>query len=321
MKTAYKLGLLLAFALALASGEPLAQGYPNKPMRMVIPFSPGGGNDIVGRIIAAKMSEGLGQPVVVENRPGAEGAIAARNVANAAPDGLSILIGPTGTMTINPAIYSKLPYDTLRDFRPVTMIGSYSLILAVNPSLPVRTTRELIEYAKARPTQVNYGSTSGLLHLASELFNQQAGTKFMRIPYKGNGDVLTALISGEITMELGGVELAGALKAGKVRGLAITRSTRDPSWPDLPTMVEAGLPGMELTAWVGMFVASGTPTPIVQRLQKEVARIVALPDIRERFASLGLAPSGISPEDFTRRVAEDIARWTKVAKEANIKAD
>lgn len=322
MKTAHKiLGLFLAFALALASGEPTAQGYPNKPMRMVIPFSPGGGNDLVGRIIAAKMPEGLGQPVIVENRPGADGAIAARNVANAAPDGLSILIGPSGTMTINPAIYSKLPYETLRDFLPVTMIGTYSLILAVNPSLPVRTTRELIEYAKARPTQVNYGSTSGLFQLASELFNQQAGTKFVRIPYKGNGDVLTAVISGEITMELGGPELAGALKAGKVRGLAITRPTRDPAWPDLPTMAEAGFPGMEIVVWVGMFVPMGTPTPIVQRLHQEVVRVLALPDIRERFASLGFAPSGISPEDFARRVAQDIARWTKVAKEANIKAD
>jgi tripartite-type tricarboxylate transporter receptor subunit TctC len=231
-------------------------------------------------------------------------------------------MGPSGTMTINPAIYSKLPYATLRDFAPVTMIGLYSLILIVNPSLPAHTTRELIEYARARPTQVNYGSTSGLFQLASELFNQQAGTKFQHIPYKGAGDMLTAVLSGELTMVLADpVSAAGALKAGKVRGLAITGSTRHPSWPDLPTMSEAGLAGMDITIWFGLFVPAGTPAPIVQRLHQEVVRIIALPDIRERLATLGVDPSGMSPEDFTRRVAEDIARWTKVAKEANIKAD
>ena len=323
MKTAYKVtGLFLAFALALACRESPAQSYPSRPMRMVIPFTTGGGNDIVGRIVAAKMSEALGQPVVVENRPGAQGVIAAENVAKAAPDGHSILMGPSGTMTINPAIYSKLSYATLRDFAPVTMIGTYSLILIVNPSLPARTTRELIEYAKARPAQVNYGSTSALFQLASELFNQQAGTKFQHIPYKGAGDMLTAVLSGELTMVLGDpVSAAGALKAGKVRGLAITGSTRHPSWPDLPTMAEAGLAGMDITIWFGLFVPAGTPTPIVQRLHQEVVRIIALPDIRERLAALGVDPSGMTPEDFTRRVAEDIGRWTKVAKEANIKAD
>ena len=323
MKTAYKVpGLFLAFALALTFGECSAQSYPSRPLRMVIPFTTGGGNDIVGRIVAAKMSEGLGQPVVVENRPGAQGVIAVENVSKAAPDGHSILMGPSGTMTINPAIYSKLSYATLRDFAPVTMIGSYSLILIVNPSLPARTTRELIEYARARPAQVNYGSTSGLFQLASELFNQQAGTTFQHIPYKGAGDMLTAVLSGELTMVLADpVSAAGALKAGKVRGLAITGSTRHPSWPDLPTMAEAGLAGMDITIWFGLFVPAGTPTPIVQRLHQEVVRIIALPDIRERLATLGVDPSGMSPEDFSRRVAEDIARWTRVAKEANIKAD
>ena len=323
MKTAYKIPcLLLAFALALACGVSTAQTFPNRPMRMVIPFTTGGGNDIVGRIVAAKMSEGLGQPVVVENRPGAQGVIAAENVAKAAPDGHSILMGPSGTMTINPAIYSKLPYATLRDFAPVTMIGLYSLILIVNPSLPVHTVRELIDYAKARPTQVNYGSTSGLFQLASELFNQQAGTRFQHIPYKGAGDMLTAVLSGELTMVLADpVSAAGALKSGKVRGLAITGAARHPSWPDMPTMAEAGLAGMDITIWFGLFVPAGTPMPIVQRLHQEVVRILALPDVRERFATLGVDPSGMSPEDFTRRVAEDIARWTRVAKQSNIKAD
>ena len=323
MKSAYKIsGLFLAFALALACGATMAQSYPSRPMRMVIPFTTGGGNDIVGRIVAAKMTEGLGQPVVVENRPGAQGVIAVENVLKSPPDGHSILMGPSGTMTINPAIYSKLSYATLRDFAAVTMIGTYSLILIVNSSLPARTTGELIEYAKARPTQVNYGSTSALFQLASELFNQQAGTKFQHIPYKGAGDMLTAVLSGELTMVLGDpVSAAGSLKAGKVRGLAITGSTRHPSWPDLPTMAEAGLAGMDITIWFGLFVPAATPAPIVQRLHQEVVRIVALPDIRERLATLGVDPSGMSPEDFTRRVAEDITRWTKVAKEASIKAD
>jgi tripartite-type tricarboxylate transporter receptor subunit TctC len=309
-------------ATGISSSVALAQAFPNKPLRLVIPFTTGGGNDIVARIVAAKMSDGLGQPVVAENRPGAQGIIAVENVAKSAPDGHSILMGPSGPMSINPAIYAKLPYNTLRDFQPISMIGSFPLILVVNPSTSVRSVKDLVEFARANPSKINYGSTAATFQLSSELFNLQTGTRFQHIPYKGSGDMVNAVMSGEITMALADPPpSAGPLKGGKVRGLAITASARHPSWPDLPTLAEAGVPGMDITIWMGLFVPAGTPTAIVTRLHQELVRVLALPDVRERMAGLGVDPSGMSPEDFTKRVAADIARWTRVAREANVKAE
>lgn len=313
---------LMAIMMAIGSSGAWAQAFPNKPLRLVIPFTTGGGNDIVARIVAAKMSDGLGQPVVVENRPGAQGIIAVENVAKSAPDGHSILMGPSGPMSINPAIYAKLPYNTLRDFQPISMIGSFPLILVVNPSTSVRSVKDLVEFARANPSKINYGSTAATFQLSSELFNLQTGTRFQHIPYKGSGDMVNAVMSGEITMALADPPpSAGPLKGGKIRGLAITASARHPSWPDLPTLAEAGVPGMDITIWMGLFVPTGTPTAIVTRLHQELVRVLALPDVRERMAGLGVDPSGMSPEDFTKRVAADIARWTRVAREANVKAE
>ena len=313
---------LMAIMMAIGSSGAWAQAFPNKPLRLVIPFTTGGGNDIVARIVAAKMSDGLGQPVVVENRPGAQGIIAVENVAKSAPDGHSILMGPSGPMSINPAIYAKLPYNTLRDFQPISMIGSFPLILVVNPSTSVRSVKDLVEFARANPSKINYGSTAATFQLSSELFNLQTGTRFQHIPYKGSGDMVNAVMSGEITMALADPPpSAGPLKGGKIRGLAITASARHPSWPDLPTLAEAGVPGMDITIWMGLFVPTGTPTTIVTRLHQELVRVLALPDVRERMAGLGVDPSGMSPEDFTKRVAADIARWTRVAREANVKAE
>ena len=313
------LGLM---AIGLGSNGAWAQAFPSKPLRLVIPFTTGGGNDIVARIVAAKMSDGLGQPVVVENRPGAQGIIAVENVAKSAPDGHSILMGPSGPMSINPAIYAKLPYNTLRDFQPISMIGSFPLILVVNPSTSVRSVKDLVEFARANPSKINYGSTAATFQLSSELFNLQTGTRFQHIPYKGSGDMVNAVMSGEITMALADPPpSAGPLKGGKVRGLAITASARHPSWPDLPTLAEAGVPGMDITIWMGLFVPTGTQNAIVTRLHQELVRVLALPDVRERMAGLGVDPSGMSPEEFTKRVAADIARWTRVAREANVKAE
>ena len=314
-------GLCLV-ATGIGSSGAWAQSFPNKPLRLVIPFTTGGGNDIVARIVAAKMSDGLGQPVVVENRPGAQGIIAVENVAKSAPDGHSILMGPSGPMSINPAIYAKLPYNTLRDFQPISMIGSFPLILVVNPSTSVRSVKDLVEFARANPSKINYGSTAATFQLSSELFNLQTGTRFQHIPYKGSGDMVNAVMSGEITMALADPPpSAGPLKGGKVRGLAITASARHPSWPDLPTLAEAGVPGMDITIWMGLFVPTGTQNAIVTRLHQELVRVLALPDVRERMAGLGVDPSGMSPEEFTKRVAADIARWTRVAREANVKAE
>jgi tripartite-type tricarboxylate transporter receptor subunit TctC len=315
------LGVLIAAATWLASTA-VAQEYPTKPVRIVVGYSAGGGNDIVARLLSVKMSEGLGQPVIVENKPGAQSIIAAELVAKAPADGYTILMGPSGPMTMNPATYSKLPYSPVRDFAPISMIGSFPLLLTVSASLPVRSAKELVEYAKARPNEVNYASSAAAFQLATELFKQKTGTHFVQIPYKGSGDSIKALMAGEVTMTIvDPPPLTGPLKGGAVRALAVTAAQRHPSWPDVPTMAEAGIPDMDITLWMGLFVPAAAPAPIVSKLQAEVARVVRLPDIRERMHQLGMDPSGGTSDELRRRMAADIERWTAVAQAANIKSD
>lgn len=314
----------IAFAAALsataqAQDDP-ARNYPNKPIRIVVGYSAGGGNDIVARVIGAKMSEGLGQSVIIENKPGAQSIIAAEYVAKSAPDGYTILMGPSGPMTMNPATYSKLPYNPLKDFVPISMIGSFPLILVVNPSLPAQSVKALVEYAKSKPDGVNYAASAAPFQLASELFNMKTGTKFAYIPYKGSGDSVKAVMAEEVTMTITDPPpVVGSLKAGKVHGLAITSATRHPAFPDIPTMAEAGMSDMEITIWMGLFLPAHTPAAIVAKLHDEVVRVVRLPDIRERLATLMVDPVGNTSEELGRRVAADIARWTTVARTANIK--
>jgi tripartite-type tricarboxylate transporter receptor subunit TctC len=319
--------LLAAVLYAWTTGHALAQadaarGFPERPVRMVVPFGAGGGTDTIARVIAGRIGESLGQPVIVENRPGAQGIIACEFVQRAAPDGHTILIATSGPMAANAAIYSKLPYHPVRDFTPVTMIGTYTLIMVVNSSLPVNSLGELIAYGKARPDKVNYGSSGSLGQLVSELFNQRAGTRFQYIPYKSSGDFVAALLSNEVTMALSDTPpISGHIRAGKLRALAITSASRHPAWPDVPTMAEAGLPDFVVEFWNGFFVPVRTPAPIVRRLHKEVESVIALPEVRERLNGLGVDPSGMPGEAFAKIVAADIARWTAVAKAANIKAE
>jgi tripartite-type tricarboxylate transporter receptor subunit TctC len=297
-----------------------AKNFPGKPIRIIVGYSAGGGNDIIARVVSAKMAEGLGQPVIVENKPGAQSIVAAEYVAKAAPDGYTILMGPSGPMTMNPATYSSLPYSPLRDFAPVSMIGSFPLILVVSPTLPAQSVKDLVEYAKTRPNDINYSASAGPFQFASELFNLKTGTKFAYIPYKGSGDSVTAVMSGQVTMTITDPPpVVGSLKGGKVRGLAITSATRHPAFPDIPTMAEAGMSDMEITIWMGLFVPARTSAAIVKKLQEEVARVVRLPDIRERLATLMVDPVGGTSEELGRVVASDIARWTAVARSANIK--
>jgi tripartite-type tricarboxylate transporter receptor subunit TctC len=316
-----RLACLAAASSAIAAVH-AQQDFPNRPIRIIVGYAAGGGNDIIVRVVAPKLSEGLGQPVIIENRPGAQGIVSCEIVAKAAPDGATLLMGPSGPMTMNPALYSKLPYDPLKDFAPISMIGDFPLILVVSASLPVNSVKELVAYAKSRPDQVNYAASAAPFQLAAELFNQKTGTKFVHIPYKSSGESVGAVMSGQVTMTIMDPPPAiGPLKGGKLRGLAVTGAARDPNWPEVPTLAEAGVPDVEIRLFTGFLAPAATPPAIVKRLQEEVARVVRLPEIRERLDQMAIVPSGNTPEEFRRIIARDIAKWTAVAKAANIKAD
>jgi tripartite-type tricarboxylate transporter receptor subunit TctC len=315
--------LCIAVGLLLLGSQALAQeAYPNKPIRIVVGYAAGGGNDIIVRVMQPEMQKGLGQPIVVENKPGAQSIIAAELAARSAPDGYTIFMGPSGPMTINPATYSKLPYSPQRDFAPISMICEFPLLVTVDAKLPIRSVKELIAYAKANPGKSNYASSAGIFQITTELFKQRTGTSIEMIPYKSSGESVQAVIGGQVMMTIvDPAPATGALKAGTLRGLAVTSGKRHPSWPDLPTMAEAGVPDMEVPVWTAFFAPAKTPPAIVARLQKEVARVVQTAEVRERFAQMGLDPVGGSSDDLAHRVARDIEKWTAVAKAANIKND
>jgi tripartite-type tricarboxylate transporter receptor subunit TctC len=308
--------------VALAAPAAAQDSYPSKPIRIIVGYSAGGGNDIIVRVMQPELAKGLGQPVVVENRPGAQSIVAAELVAKAPADGYTLLMGPSGPMTINPATYSKLPYHPQRDFAPISMICSFPLIAVVSSSLPVKNIQDLVAYAKANPGKSNYASSAGVFQLTTELFKQKTGTQFEMIPYKGSGESIQAVIAGQVTMTIvDPAPAAGPLKAGTIRGLAVTSAQRHPNWPDVPTMAEAGVPDMEVPVWTAFFAPAKTPPAIVARLQKEVARVVHLPEVKERFATMGLVPVGSTQEELARVVTRDIEKYTAVAKAANIKND
>jgi tripartite-type tricarboxylate transporter receptor subunit TctC len=313
---------ILIAALALLAAPALAQDYPNKPIRILVGYAAGGGNDIIVRVMTNELSKGLGQPVIVENKPGAQSIIAAELAARAAPDGYTIFMGPSGPMTINPATYSKLSYSPTRDFAPISMICEFPLIVTVDAALPIRSVKELIEYAKANPGKSNYASSAGIFQITTEMFKQRTGTAIEMIPYKSSGESVQALIGHQVMLTIVDPPPAtGPLKAGTIRGLAVTSGKRHPSWPDLPTMAEAGVPDMEVPVWTAFFAPAKTPAAIVARLQKEVARVVHTAEVKEKFAGMGLEPVGGSSEDLGRRVERDIEKWTAVARKANLKND
>ena len=315
--TALLTSAVVAFPLSAAAQE----NYPGKPIRIVIGYSAGGGNDIIVRVMTPELSKGLGQPIIVDNKPGAQSIIAAEYVAKQPADGYTILMGPSGPMTINPATYSRLPYDPVRDFAPISMICSFPLLLVVDPKLPVKSVKELIDYAKANPGKSNYASSAGIFQIASEMFKQRTGTKIEMISYKGSGESVQSVVASQVMMTLvDPPPVTGPLKSGTVRGLAVTSPQRHPSWPDLPTLKEAGV-DMEVPVWTAFFAPAKTPPAIVARLQKEVARVVQTPEVKERFAGMGLDPVGGSSEALAKQVAADIQKWTPVARAANIKND
>jgi tripartite-type tricarboxylate transporter receptor subunit TctC len=305
---------LFSCATALAQVE-----YPNRPIRIVVGFTPGGGNDIIARLFGQKLSESLGQPVVIENKPGAGAILATEYVARSAPDGYTLLVGASGAMVINPAVYEKLSYDTVRDFKPVSELGSFPLILIVNAKSPLKSLADLVAYAKANPDKANYSSSSAAFQLATELFKQKTGAPMQMIPYKGANDSVTAVISGEVTATIADAgPVTGQVNGGNARALAVAAPTRAESLPDVPTMKEAGA-DVEAVLWSGIFVPAATPPEIVSKLEAEFVRIARLPDVVSRLKQLNIDSVGNSSEEFSRIIAADLERWKAVARAGNIK--
>jgi tripartite-type tricarboxylate transporter receptor subunit TctC len=306
-----------------APGAAHAQGaYPNKPIRMVVGFPPGGANDLLGRLIGQKMQEAWGQSVVVDNKPGANAIIATEIVAKAPNDGYTLLIGASGAMVFNPGLYAKLPYDPVKDFAPVTMIGSFPLILTVNPKVPARDVKELIALARREPGKLNYSAGSSPFQLAAELFKDRTKTSLTHIPYKGSVQAVQAVMAGDADLTfVDSPPVIPQIKAGKVKGLAITSKARSAIAPEMPTMLEAGVPDYEVVLWTSLFAPAGTPAEIVSKLQQEVAKIVQMPDIKERFAGLGIDPVAGTPDALAATMKAEIAKWSAIAKSAGVKAE
>jgi tripartite-type tricarboxylate transporter receptor subunit TctC len=309
-------------ASANAQGAASGAAYPTKPVRLIVPFSPGGSTDVTARILAQKLSDAWRQQVVVDNRAGAGGNIGAEAVARAAPDGYTLLLATTGVMSINHRLYRNLPFDALKDFAPVTQIGGLPLILIVHPSLPVRTVKDLVAVAKARPGQLSYASSGvgSATHMTAELFRMMAGVDIVHIPYKGSGQAMADLIGGQVGVAFDQITSSlPQVQSGKLRALAVTSAKRFPSVPDLPSVAEAGIPGYESVSWNGIAAPAATPREIVNRIQQEVARALQAPDIKERFFKDGIEPVGSTPDAFAAHIRSERAKWEKVVERAGIK--
>ncbi|MEA3156749.1 MAG: hypothetical protein QOK44_4338 [Betaproteobacteria bacterium] len=312
--------LLVLFAAACMSSA-AAQTYPSKPIRFIVPFPPGGGNDTMARAFGQKMSEGFAQPVVIDNRPGAGGNIGAETAARALPDGYTVFLGGVGSHGINPNLQAKLPYDPIKDFAPISLIASAPLVIVVPPSLPIKSVSDLVQLAKARPGELNYASSGSgtIAHLSAELLNSMAKIKLEHVPYKGTGPALTDLLAGRVqVMFNSAVSILPQVRSGKLRAVAMTAAKRSAAMPDLPTVAESGVPGYEAASWYGVLAPAATPRPIVQKLNSEIVRIARTPDVRERLAADGADPVGSSPEEFAAYIKRELARWARVIEQARI---
>jgi tripartite-type tricarboxylate transporter receptor subunit TctC len=297
-----------------------AQTIPQKPVRIIIGQAAGGGMDILARLLAQKMSDSLGQAVIVENKPGATGIIATDFVAKSPADGNTLLMGPIGNMVFNTIMYTKLPYAPVKDFAPVSMVATFPLILVVNASLPAQSVQDLVAYIKANPGKANYSGSGSAFQLAMELFKIKTGTKVEFIQYKGTNESISAILAGDVLMAMVDTGPAAApLAGGRLRALAVTSPMRLPSLPNVPTMAEAGMPDLEFQFWAGLFAPAGTPAATMKKLESEVARIVRLPEVSERMKGIQVNPAGSSSEELSRVLAADLARWSAVAKTAGIK--
>ena len=314
----------LLLAMALLASPAVAQVWPAKPLRIVVPFPPGGGTDIGTRILAQKLQEAWGQAVVVENKPGAAGIVGTELTAKSAPDGYTFMMGNIGTHAINVSLYKQLSYDPVKDFAPVSMVADLPLLLLVHPSVPAKSVQELIQLAKSQPGKLNFSSSGagGSMHVAAELFKSMAGVDMVHIPYKGGAPAVADLISGQVPLSFATVlETIQFVKAGKVRALAVTNSRRSMALPDLPTISEAGLPGYQSISWLALFAPAGTPKEIVNKASAETVRILKLPDVRERLLAQGAEPIGSTPEQLAAILAQDIAKYARVIKESGYKPE
>ncbi len=319
----YIAGAALASMLVVTGSDALAQAYPSRPIRIISIFPPGGGNDILCRAVAQKLTENLKQQVIVENRAGANGIIGTEVAARSAPDGYTITLIPSGH-AVNASLYRKLPFDSVKDFTPITLAGSSPLIIALHPSIPVKSVKELVALAKVRPGQLSYGTagvgSSG--HLAGALFETMTGTTLVHIPYKGMSIAVTDVIGGQVYMTFGtSLSVVPHVRSGRLRALATTGAQRSPALPDLPTVAESGVPGYEASLWYGFVGPARLPPEIVQRLSTEIAAALGAPEVRERLASQGVGAPASTAAEFARVLASDLERWAKVVQRLGLRAE
>lgn len=317
---------LVAAALTIvAAAVPAgAQQYPGQVIKIVVPFTAGGAVDVVARIVAPKLSEAFGQPVIIENKGGAGGVLGATTVAEAAPDGYTLLVGTVSTQGTNSAVYTKLSYDPVRDFAPIVLLSKSPLVMEARPALPAKNVREFIALAKSEPGKITFGSygVGSINHLVAELFNSMAGIQTRHVPYRGSAPMLQDLLGGQIDYAFDGVSTsAGYVSSGTLRLLGIASAERTPVLPDAPTIAESGLPGFDNPVWFGLFAPAGTPAAIVQKLNARMNDILAMPDVKAAFVKLGFQTGGGSPDDLARRVDSEIGKWTALVREKNIHVD
>jgi tripartite-type tricarboxylate transporter receptor subunit TctC len=313
----------LLLVASLATGTSPAQEYPTRPVRMVVPFSPGGSTDTLARIVGQKLTERSGQPVIIENRAGAGGHIGAEQVARSVPDGYTLLLGGV-PHAISASLYSKLPYDMAKDLTAIAEVASFPSAIVLHPSLPANSVNELIALARARPGRLSFGSAGigSPNHLSLELFQAMAGVSMVHVPYKGSGQLVGDLLAGQVQLASMGLPVAVPhVQSGKLRAIAVTGAARSPLLPEVPTVSEAGLPGFEVTSWYGVFGPAGLPADIVAKLNSEIGSAVTAPEVKERLAALGAEPSVKASDQFGRYVRQEIAKWAKVVKDSGAKAE
>jgi len=312
--------LITAFSITVAFAQP----YPSKPLRIIVPFAPGGATDLIARAVGQKLTESMGQPVVVENRTGASGMLGADLVAKSPPDGYTLLMASTAEIAINPSLYAKMAYDPAKDLAPVTLAGITPLILVVNPNTPARSVNDLVAQAKSTPGSVSFASAGNgsVQHLSGELLKTITRTEMTHVPYKGAAPALVDLLGGQVTMFFSGMPPAMPhVKSGKLRAIAVTTPKRSPAAPEVPTMAEAGIPGFDISNWFGVFAPAGTPNEVLNKLNAEIVKALALPDVKERLASQGAEVVGNTRAEFAAFIAAEMAKYAKLIKESGAKAD